>query len=88
MKSGFKNLCPSPRDCLINRVNVDKKHTRMGVKGENYPDPEGSRKATIYINYRLITCLLMLWKALTAHIREEIYYSYSLLYATDYFQKN
>ena len=26
-------------------------------------------------NYRFITCLLMMWKILTAQIREEIYYS-------------
>ena len=32
-------------------------------------------KWTVPNNYRTITCLLMMWKILTAHVREEIYYS-------------
>ncbi len=37
-----------------------------------YKDPS---KGTAPNNYRPITCLLMMWKILTAQIREEIYYS-------------
>ena len=47
----------------------------MDNEKENYPDEERRQKETLLGNYRPMTCLLMMWKFLTAQIREEIYYS-------------
>ena len=49
--------------------------TWLDDQRKDYIDPEGHFKGTAPNNYRLITCLSMMWKILTAWIREEIYYS-------------
>ena len=58
--------------------------TRMDDDEENYPDPERQlhpkkkkkkEKKIISSNYRPIKCLSMIWKIVSAQIREEIYYS-------------
>ena len=45
------------------------------TKGKIILIQKDSLKETIPNNYRPITCLPMMWKILTAQIREEIYYS-------------
>ena len=42
---------------------------------KDYINPKGPSKGTAPNNYRPITCLPMMWKILTAQIREKIYYS-------------
>ena len=45
------------------------------TKGRTTLIQKGPNKGTVPNNYRLVTCLPMMWKILTAQIREEIYYS-------------
>ena len=45
------------------------------TKGKTTLIQKGSLKGITPNNYRLIMCLLMIWKILTAQIREEIYNS-------------
>ena len=45
------------------------------TKGRSTLIQENPNKGTTSNNYRLITCLAMMWKILTAQITEEIYYS-------------
>ena len=45
------------------------------TKGKTRLIQKDSIKGTALNNYRPITCLRMMWKILTAHIREGIYYS-------------
>ena len=47
----------------------------MMTKGKTKLIQEDPLKGTTPNNYRPVTCLLMMWKILTAHIREDIYYS-------------
>ena len=49
--------------------------TRQDDERKDHIDPKGPSKGTAPNNYRLITCLLMMWKISIAQIREEIYYS-------------
>ena len=44
------------------------------TKWKDHPDPKRPQKGTNLKNYRPITCLLMMWKILTAQIWGEIYY--------------
>ena len=44
------------------------------TKGKTTLIHKDQGKGTAPINYRPITCLPMMWKILTAQIREEIYY--------------
>ena len=46
----------------------------MDDQTKEHPDPERAPKTTAPNNYRSITCLPMMWKMLSAQIREEIYY--------------
>ena len=43
------------------------------TKGKTTLSQKDHRKGTAPNNYRPITCLLMMWKILTAQIREKIY---------------
>ena len=45
------------------------------TKGRTILTQKDPNKGTAPNNYTPITCLPMMWKILTAHIREEIYYS-------------
>ena len=45
------------------------------TKGRTTLIQKDPNKGTAPNNYRSITCLPMMWKILTAHVREEIYYS-------------
>ena len=45
----------------------------MDDEMENCTETERPQKRTIPSNYRLITCLPVMWKILTAQIREEVY---------------
>ena len=45
------------------------------TKGKTTLIQKDLQKGTIPSNYRLITCLPLMWKILTVQIREEIYYS-------------
>ena len=45
------------------------------TKGRTTSIKKGPSRGTATNNYRPITCLPMMWKILTAQIREEIYYS-------------
>ena len=45
------------------------------TKGKTTLIQKDPRKRTGPYNYRPITCLLMMWKILTAQIKEKIYYS-------------
>ena len=47
----------------------------MDDQKEDHSDPEGSPQRNRPNNYRPITCLPIMWKLLTAQIREEICYS-------------
>ena len=49
--------------------------TRMDDQRKDHIDPEGTFKGTTPNNYRPITYIPMMWKILTAQIREEIYNS-------------
>ena len=45
------------------------------TKGKTTLTQKDPSKGTAPNNYRLITCLTMMWKIFTAHRREEVYYS-------------
>ena len=45
------------------------------TKGKSTLIQKDTRKGTIPSNYRPITCLPIMWKILTAQIKEDIYYS-------------
>ena len=49
--------------------------TWMDDQRKDYINPKGPWKETAPNKYRPITCLPMMWKILTAQIREKIYYS-------------
>ena len=49
----------------------------MDDKKKENPNEKITKKKTAPQNYRPITCLPMMWKMLTAHIKEEIYNSLS-----------
>ena len=49
------------------------------TKGRTTLIQKDPKKGTVPNNYRPITCLPMMWKILTAQIREEIYYSLTSL---------
>ena len=49
--------------------------TRGDDQRKDHIDTKGPKQRTAPNNYRPITCLTMIWKILTAQIREEIYYS-------------
>ena len=51
------------------------KYTQMDNKVGDYPDLKDPQKAIIARNYRMIMRLRMMWKILTAQIREDTYYS-------------
>ena len=57
----------------------------MDDEGKNYHDPEWLPNRTISTNYRPITCLLMMWKILTAQIKKK---SIIRLNAADYSRKD
>ena len=46
----------------------------MDEQREDHSNPKKLHQKTAQTNYRPITCLLMMWKILTAQIRE-MYYS-------------
>ena len=50
-------------------------HTRMDNQRKNHIDPKWPKQRSRPKNYRPITCLRMMWKILTAQIREEIFCS-------------
>ena len=49
--------------------------TRLDYQRKDHIDPKDPSKGTALNNYKPITCLPMMWKILTAQIREKIYYS-------------
>ena len=53
---------------------INSTRTRVNDQWKGHIDTKGP-KGTAPNNYRPITCLLMMWKILTAQIREEIYHS-------------
>ena len=54
-------------------------YTQMDDQRKDHIYPEGHPlKGTAPNNYRPITCLPMMWKILTAQIREEIFYSLTI----------
>ena len=59
----------------INRVLLDAQVPDWMTKGKTTLIHKDPSKGTAPKNYRLRTCLPMMWKILTAQIREEIYYS-------------
>ena len=61
--------------------------TRKNEQRRGQIDPKVHKQWIIPNNYRHITCLLMMWKILTAQIREEIYYSLTSLSLFSYEQK-
>ena len=71
MDSSFKKLIGSATVQIPTRT----KHARMDDEVENDPNPERPQKVIIPSDHRPIKYLLIMWKILTAHIREEIYYS-------------
>ena len=50
-------------------------HNQIVDQRKDHIDPKDPSKATARNKYRPITCLPMMWKILTAQIREEINYS-------------
>ena len=59
----------------MNRCLQDAQVPDWMTKGKTTLNQKDASKGTALNNYRPITCLLMMWKILIAHIREEIYYS-------------
>ena len=59
----------------MNRCLQDAQVPDWMTKGKTTLIQKDPSKGTIPNNYRPITCLPMMWKILTAQIREEIYYS-------------
>ena len=59
----------------INRFLQDAQVPDWIAKGKTTLIEKDPSKGTSPINYRPIACLPMMWKILTAQIREEIYYS-------------
>ena len=47
----------------------------MDDQRKDYINPKGPKERDCSKNYRPITCLPMMWKILTAQIREKLYYS-------------
>ena len=59
----------------MNRCLEDAQVPEWMTKGKTTLIQKGPSKETAPNNYRPITCLPMMWKILTAQIRENIYYS-------------
>ena len=59
----------------MNRCLQDAQVPDWMTKGKTTLTQKDPSKGTVPNNYRPITCLPMMWKILTAQIREEIYYS-------------
>ena len=59
----------------MNRWQQDAQVPDWMTKGKTTLIQKDPSKGTAPNNYRPITCLPMMWKLLTARIREEIYYS-------------
>ena len=59
----------------MNRCLLDAQVPNWMTKGKATLMQKDPSKGTAPNNYRPITCLLMMWKILTAQIREKIYYS-------------
>ena len=57
MHSGLQNLLLPLTDCLLNWLNAQKKQI--------HPDRKRLQKGTTPNNYKLITCLPMMWKIIT-----------------------
>ena len=70
MDSGSRNSPP-----FTNRCQQDAQVLDWMTKGKTILIQKDPSKGTTPNNYRPITCLPMMWKILTAQIREEIYYS-------------
>ena len=71
----FKNF-PSIHDRLaleMNRCLQDAQVPDWMTKGKTPSIQREPSKGTAPNNYRLMTCLPMMWKILTAQLREEIY---------------
>ena len=71
-KYWLKNSLPSTTYWLLKWIDDYKKQLTKGKTTLIQKDP---KKETVSNNYRPITCLSIIWKILTAQIREEIYYS-------------
>ena len=74
---GFKKI-PSIHDRLATELNKCIQKTEIPewmTKGKTTLIKKDPVRGTAPTNYRPIKCLPMMWKILTAHIREEIYYS-------------
>ena len=56
-------------------MSTNSTRTQVDDQSKNPIDTKNSKKGTAPNNYRPITCLPMMWKILTAQIKEEIYYS-------------
>ena len=59
----------------MNRCLQDTQEPDWRTKGKTTLIQKDPSNGTAPNNYRPITCLPMMWKILTAHIREDIYYS-------------
>ena len=59
----------------MNRCLQDAQVPDWMTKGKTTLIQKDPNKGTVPNNYRPITCLLVMWKILTAQIRKEIYYS-------------
>ena len=57
------------------QLSVRSSGTRMDNQRKNLIDPKIPTKGTAPNIYRPITCLPMMWKMLTVHIKEAIYFS-------------
>ena len=73
--SGLKNTHPSMTDWLFNCVGEKANIPEYMTKEKTTLIQKDPQNGMIPSNYKLITCLPMMWKILTAQIREEIYYS-------------
>ena len=74
--SGSRNSPPIRQTGLINeQMLIKSTDTGLDNERKDHIDPKDPSKETAPNNYRLITCLPMMWRILIAQIRENIYYS-------------
>ena len=71
----FKKSPPNTTDLQLKWINAETEILEWMIKGKTTLIQKDPLKRTAPTNYRPITCLPMIWKLLTAQIRDKIYYS-------------